>query len=91
MYCMLLYVFDMFHILLSGDSLRDLWNAYMYVCICMYKVVSKSERRRRRWECELDSGGLGVGPEVDCCESGNEPPLPSEVDNFLTSYAAIRF
>ena len=33
MSCMLLYVFDMFHILLSGDSLRDLWNAYMYVCI----------------------------------------------------------
>jgi len=35
---MLLYVFDMFHILLSGDSLRDLWNAYMYVCmyVCMY-------------------------------------------------------
>jgi len=30
---MLLYVFDMFHILLSGDSLRDLWN----VCICMYE------------------------------------------------------
>jgi len=29
---MLLYVFDMFHILLSGDSLRDLWNVYMYVC-----------------------------------------------------------
>ena len=28
---MLLYVFDMFHILLSGDSLRDLWNVYMYV------------------------------------------------------------
>ena len=30
---MLLYVFDMFHILLSGDSLRDLWNVYMYVCM----------------------------------------------------------
>ena len=28
---MLLYVFDMFHILLSGDSLRDLWNANMCV------------------------------------------------------------
>jgi len=25
--------FDMFHILLSGDRLRDLWNVYMYVCI----------------------------------------------------------
>jgi len=33
---MLLYVFDMFHILLSGDSLRDLWNAYMYVCMYVY-------------------------------------------------------
>ena len=30
---MLLYVFDMFHILLSADSLRDLWNVYMYVCM----------------------------------------------------------
>ena len=27
---MLLYVFDMFHILLSGDSLRDLCNVCMY-------------------------------------------------------------
>ena len=27
-----LYDFNMFHILLSGDSLRDLWNVYMYVC-----------------------------------------------------------
>jgi len=28
----------MFHVLLSGDSLRDLWNVCMYVCIyvCMY-------------------------------------------------------
>ena len=33
MSCILLYVFDMFHILLSGDSLRDLWNVYMYVCM----------------------------------------------------------
>ena len=32
MSCMLLYVFDMFHTLLSGDSLRYLWNVYMYVC-----------------------------------------------------------
>jgi hypothetical protein len=30
---MLLYVSDMFHILLSGDSLRDLWNASIYVCM----------------------------------------------------------
>jgi len=27
-----LYAFGMFHILLSDDSLRDLWNVYMYVC-----------------------------------------------------------
>jgi len=30
---MLLYVFDMFHILLSGDSLRDLWN------VCMHRLL----------------------------------------------------
>jgi len=24
----ILYAFDMFHIVLSGDSLRDLWNVY---------------------------------------------------------------
>jgi len=57
----------------------------------MYKVVSKSERRRDRWECELESGGFGVGSEVDCCESGNELPIPSEADNSLTSCAAISF
>ena len=33
MSCMLLYVFDTFHILLSGDSLRDLCNLYMYICV----------------------------------------------------------
>jgi len=33
MSCILLYVSDMFHILLSGDSLRDLWNASIYVCM----------------------------------------------------------
>jgi hypothetical protein len=57
----------------------------------VYKVVSKSERRRRRWEYGLESSGLGVGPEVECCESGNEPPFPSEADNFLTSYATMSF
>ena len=32
------YAFDMFHILLSGDSLKDLWNVCMYVCmyVCLY-------------------------------------------------------
>jgi len=29
-------LFDMFHILLSGDSLRDLWNVCMYVCTRVY-------------------------------------------------------
>jgi len=28
-----LYAFDIFHILLSGDSLRDLWNLCIYVCM----------------------------------------------------------
>jgi len=28
-----LYDHDMFHIPLSCDSLRDLWNEYMYICI----------------------------------------------------------
>ena len=32
---MLLYVFDMFHILLSADSLRELWN----VCVCVYIYI----------------------------------------------------
>jgi len=31
-----LYTFDMFHILLSGDSLTDLWNVYIYVYVCIY-------------------------------------------------------
>ena len=28
-----LYAFDIFHILMSGDSLSDLWNIYIYVCM----------------------------------------------------------
>ena len=36
---MLLYVFDMFHMLLSGDSLRDLWNVCMYISMYVYKYV----------------------------------------------------
>ena len=36
---MLLEVFDMFHILLSGDSLRDLGNIRMYVCVYIYVCV----------------------------------------------------
>ena len=37
---MLLCVFDVLHILLSGDSLRDLWNIRMYVCICQACTVN---------------------------------------------------
>jgi len=33
--CMLLYVFDMFHIQLSGDSLKDLWC----VCVCVHACM----------------------------------------------------
>jgi hypothetical protein len=32
---MFLYVYDMFNILLSCDSLRDLWN------VCMYVITQK--------------------------------------------------
>ena len=41
MFCLLLYVLDMFHILLSGDSLRDLWNVCRYVCmdVCTYICI----------------------------------------------------
>jgi len=30
----------MFHILLSGDSLRDLWNAHIYVCLSVKTLHS---------------------------------------------------
>jgi len=43
MSCLFLYVFDMFHILLSGGSLRDLWNVYMYVCVCVYVCSSRTQ------------------------------------------------
>ena len=33
LYVLILYVYDMFHILLSCDSPRDLWNVCMYVCL----------------------------------------------------------
>jgi hypothetical protein len=35
------YAFDMFHILLSGDSFRDLWNVCMYVSmyVCMHACM----------------------------------------------------
>jgi hypothetical protein len=31
--------FDMFHILLSVDSLRDPWNVCVCVCVCIYICV----------------------------------------------------
>jgi hypothetical protein len=40
--CMFLYVYDLFHILLSCDKIMDPWNICMYVCmyvrmyVCMY-------------------------------------------------------
>ena len=34
-YLYVLYVYDMFHILLSCDTLRDPWN----VCVCMYVLI----------------------------------------------------
>jgi len=45
-----LSVYDMFHILLSCDSLKDLWNVYMYACIyvCTYVfmyVICEPESR----------------------------------------------
>ena len=36
-------VFDMFHILLSVDSLGDLWNVCMYVCMYV-KVNSMTQK-----------------------------------------------
>ena len=39
MSCLLLYVFDMFYILLFGDSLRDLWNVCRYVCMYVHMYV----------------------------------------------------
>ena len=44
---MILYVFDMFDILLSGDSLRDLWHVYMHVC--MYVCYSNCLLRPIRY------------------------------------------
>jgi len=40
MSCMILYVFDMFHILLSGDSLMELGNVCMYVCMHDHLTIS---------------------------------------------------
>jgi len=48
MSCMHLYVFDMFHILLSGDSLRDLWNAYMNIYIYIYREREREREKRKK-------------------------------------------
>jgi hypothetical protein len=37
-----LYVYDTLHILLSCDNLRDLWYAYMYVCVCVWYAEVKN-------------------------------------------------
>ena len=47
-----LYAFDIFHILLSGDSLRDLWNVYMYVCVSQGTCI---KTMREPW-IHLDHG-----------------------------------
>jgi len=41
LFCFCMF-FDMFHILLSGDSFRDPWNVYIYlytnthICVCVF-------------------------------------------------------
>jgi len=45
MSCMLLYVFNMFHILMSDDSLRDLRNVCVYVYMYECKYLQYSERK----------------------------------------------
>jgi len=42
---MLLYVFNMFHILMSDDSLRDLRNVCVYVYMYECKYLQYSERK----------------------------------------------
>jgi hypothetical protein len=32
--CMFLYVYDLFHILLSCDKIMDPWNVCVCVCVC---------------------------------------------------------
>jgi hypothetical protein len=55
-----LYVYDMFHMLLSCDSLRVLLNAYMYVCImyvcvCMY-MYDYSQRKNAKVVVGMQEG-----------------------------------
>jgi len=52
MFCLLLYVFDMFHILLSGDSLRDLWNVCVCVCVCV-RVSTDGEENKNSLTCSM--------------------------------------
>jgi hypothetical protein len=67
------------------EGVHHVWKTYE-LCTRM-SVNLKGGDVSGNVDCE--SSGLGVSPEVDCCESGNEPPIPSEADNLLTSYAAI--
>jgi len=57
MSCMLLYVFDMFHILLSGDGLRDLWKRErerVCVCVCVCACVCVRVRERESYcQCRM--------------------------------------
>jgi len=43
MSCKLLYFFDMFHVLLPGDSLKDLWNGYMYISNTTLYTFTRAE------------------------------------------------
>ena len=48
-----LYVYDMFHILLSCDSLGDIWNACMYMYVCMLTLALPSTRNVKYDEKQL--------------------------------------
>jgi hypothetical protein len=36
---MFLYVYDLFHMLLSCDKIMDPWNMYVCVCVCVCVCV----------------------------------------------------
>jgi hypothetical protein len=37
-FCMFLYVYDLFHILLSCDKIMDPWNVCMFVCMYVHPI-----------------------------------------------------
>jgi len=45
------------------------------------------------WEggCGLNSSASGLRQVVSFCESGNEPSIPQNVGNFLSSSGPVRF